>query len=112
MGKRAHWFCFTLILMGFLDWLLTTIGVMFCGAQEANPLLAGLMGSNMLIFSAVKLSAVVIVGFLFYKAETMTSFYGGTGSMAGRFLLSGYMASLIGFTAIVTNNLVAVLGIF
>jgi hypothetical protein len=109
MGKRAHWFCFTLILLGFLDWLITMVGVLFFGAQEINPLFAGLTQTNMVLFSVLKLSATFLVGFLFYQGGTMVGKQNGY--FAGGFLFSGYLMSLAVLTAIVTNNIVAVLGI-
>jgi hypothetical protein len=56
MVKKEVLFCTTLILIGTIDWLTTIIGIVFFGATETNPLLAGLTQSNMLIFSVVKLS--------------------------------------------------------
>ena len=70
MVKKEILFCTAIILIGTLDWLTTIVGVVFFGATETNFLLAGLTRSNMLLFSAVKLSAITLTGLVFYKAET------------------------------------------
>jgi hypothetical protein len=109
MGNRAKWFCFTLVLLGVLDWLITTVGVLFCGAQEVNPILTGLTQSNMMLFSIVKLSATVVIGLLFYQGGTWAG--NENGCLASRFLFSGYLMALVPLTAVVTNNIVAIIGL-
>jgi len=105
MHRKDLWFCAALILMGFLDWLTTMIGVLYFGATETNPLIAGLTQSSMLIFSAVKLSAVSLAGFVFYKAGAMGRNAGQTPCFATMFLDSGYAVSLLALTAFVINNI-------
>jgi hypothetical protein len=106
--KKEVLFCTTLILIGTIDWLTTTIGVVFFGATETNPLLAGLTQSNMLIFSAVKLSAVILAGLVFYKAETKTKISNQVSPFAKNLLNSGYVISLFTLTALVANNITAI----
>ncbi len=108
MVKKEVLFCTTLILIGTIDWLTTTIGVVFFGATETNPLLAGLTQSNMLIFSAVKLSAVILAGLVFYKAETKTKISNQISPFAKNLLNSGYVISLFTLTALVANNITAI----
>ena len=59
----------SLILMGSMDWLTTIIGIAYFGAVEGNPFLAEVTRTNLLAFTAIKLSTTVIIGVLFYKAE-------------------------------------------
>jgi hypothetical protein len=106
--RKEVLFCTTLILIGSIDWLTTTIGVVFFGATETNPLLAGLTQSNMLIFSAVKLSAVILAGLVFYKAETKTKISNQVSPFAKNLLNSGYVISLFTLTALVANNITAI----
>jgi hypothetical protein len=106
--RKEVLFCTTLILIGTIDWLTTTIGVVFFGATETNPLLAGLTQSNMLIFSAVKLSAVILAGLVFYKAETKTKISNQVSPFAKNLLNSGYVISLFTLTALVANNITAI----
>ncbi|MGD0203767.1 MAG: DUF5658 family protein [Candidatus Bathyarchaeia archaeon] len=108
MVKKEVLFCTTLILIGTIDWLTTIIGIVFFGATETNPLLGGLTQSNMLIFSAVKLSAVILAGLIFYKAETKTKSSNQVSPFAKNLLNSGYVISLFTLAAVVTNNITAI----
>jgi hypothetical protein len=59
----------SLILMGSMDWLTTIIGITYFGAVEGNPFLADITRTNLLVFTAIKLTTTVMIGLLFYKAE-------------------------------------------
>ena len=108
MPRKELLLCFAVILMGFLDWLTTMIGVLCFGATETNPLIAGLTQSSMLTFSAVKLSAVSLAGFAFYKAGAMGRIVGQTPCFTNRLLDSGYAVSLLVLTAFVINNITVI----
>jgi hypothetical protein len=108
MFKKELLFCFALILMGILDWLTTVTGVLCFGAVEINPLFAGLTKVNILAFSSIKLSIVVLVGFLFYKADRIEKMLRGNSRLGKRFLDSGYFVSLMTLTVAVTNNIITV----
>jgi hypothetical protein len=108
MVKKEIWFCITLILIGTLDWLTTIVGVVFFGATETNPLIANLTQTNMLLFSAVKLSAITLAGLLFYKAETKTKLTNQISPFAKKFLNSGYAISLFTLSFVVLNNFAAI----
>ena len=109
MVKKEILFCTTLILIGTLDWLTTLVGVVFFGATETNPLIAGLTQSNMLLFSAVKLSAITLTGLVFYKAETKAKIASQISPFAKKFLHSGYAICLFTLTAVVLNNFSAII---
>ena len=64
--------------MGFLDCLTTVLGVLYFGAVEINPLFAGIIDSNILVYSGIKLSTAVLIGFLFYKGHAMEKTLGST----------------------------------
>jgi hypothetical protein len=108
MVKKEVFLCVTIILIGTLDWLTTVVGAVFFGAVETNPLLASLTESNMLLFSAVKLSAITLTGLLFYKAETKTKLTSEFSPFAKKFLNSGYIISLFTLMAVVLNNFAAI----
>ncbi len=108
MPKKEFLFFFVIILMGFLDWLTTVAGVLFFGATEVNPLLSGLTQSNMIIFSAVKLAAVVLAGFAFYKAAAITKPTANDWHFTKRFLDGGCSLTFLALTAVVANNMIAV----
>jgi len=55
--------------MGSMDWLTTIVGIVYFGAVEGNPFLAGLAQTNLPVFTAIKLGTAFFVGFLFYQAE-------------------------------------------
>jgi hypothetical protein len=103
MIRKDRLFLFALILVGVSDWLTTVVGVGFFGASEANPLMAGLMGSNMVVFSLVKLFAVVTAGFAFYKAVGLSINLNWTA--AKRCLDVSYLVTVLFLTAVVVNNL-------
>jgi Domain of unknown function (DUF5658) len=104
MVKREILFCTIIILAGALDWLTTLLGVVFFGATETNLLLAGLTRSSLLLFSAVKLSAITITGLIFYKAETKAKLTNQISPLAKKFLNSGYAICLLILSFAVLNN--------
>ena len=55
----------------YIDWLSTIIGIAYFGAVEGNPLLAELTRTNLVAFTALKLTAAMFVGLLSYQGERM-----------------------------------------
>jgi hypothetical protein len=108
MLKKELVFFSAIILLGFLDWLTTVTGVLFFGAAEVNPLLSGLTRSSMLLFSVVKLSAVVLIGFAFYKAAAISKSTTNDWHFPGRLLDGGYSLTFLALTAVVANNMIAI----
>jgi hypothetical protein len=94
--------------MGFLDWLTTVLGVLYFGAVEINPLFAGIIDSNILVYSGIKLAVAVLIGFLFYKGYAIGKTPGINSHLGKFFLGSGYFASLMALTVVVANNIIAV----
>lgn len=58
-----------LIFMGAMDCLTTVIGTVYFGTQELNPIIAGLVNTNLPAFVAVKLAVTISVGVVFVLAE-------------------------------------------
>ena len=108
MVKREVVFCTTLILIGTLDWLTTLIGIAFFGATETNPLIANLTQTNILLFSAIKLTAITLTGLIFYRAETKTKLSQFSPSTK-KFLHGGYAVCLLMLAVVVLNNFNAIL---
>ena len=52
-----------------MDWLTTIIGIVYFGAVESDPFMAGLTSTSLITFTAVKLATTLFVALLFYKAE-------------------------------------------
>ncbi len=110
MPHKECIFFFAIMLMGFLDWLTTVTGIAFFGATEANPLLSGVARSNMVIFSAAKLTAVVIAGFAFYKAASISRKIAQSQHFTNGFLNGGCSLTVLGLAAVVANNIAVILG--
>ncbi len=108
MLKKKLFFFSAIITVGVIDWLTTVTGVLFFGATEVNPLLSGLTQSSMLLFSIVKLSAVVLVGFAFYKAAAISTRSTSDWHFAKRFLDGGYSLTFLALTAVVANNMITI----
>ena len=58
-----------LIFMGSMDCLTTVIGSLYYCTSELNPLLSGLVSSNIWGFIFVKLSVTVFVALMFILAQ-------------------------------------------
>jgi len=97
-----------IILLGVLDWLTTVTGLFFYGAAEVNPLLSGLTKSSMILFSVVKLSAVILIGFAFYKAIVIGNSKTNDRHFTKRFLYGGYVLTFLVLTTVVTSNMIAI----
>ena len=107
MIKKSWLFFSALILVGFLDWLTTVVGVAFFGAKETNPLIIDIVSSSMVLFSAVKLFAVVAGGLAFYKAVGLTTNLNR--GLTKRFLDISYSITFLALSAVVFNNLISML---
>lgn len=101
-----------LILMGSMDWLTTIVGIVYFGAVEGNPLIADLTRSNLVAFSALKLGAAFIIGFMFYQAEKTLNRNAdrkSRGFTRVRYVLRGaYIACITFLIAVVANNVLIV----
>ena len=102
----------TLVLMGTMDWLTTIIGIVYFGAVESNPFMAGLTSASLVAFTAVKLTTTALVALLFYKAEktllvtadkTRRSF-----TITHIFIRIAYIIATAFLLAAVVNNLIIV----
>jgi hypothetical protein len=109
MLKKSQLFFLAIILLGFLDWLTTTIGILFSGSVEINPLLSGITRSSMFIFSLVKFSAVILAGCAFYKAEAIYEHTINHWHYTKSFLYGGFSLTFLGFTAVVASNMLVLL---
>lgn len=60
---------FMLILMGSIDCLTTVIGVLYFGAAELNPLMTGIVSTNIAAFLALKISSTFLIGLTYILAK-------------------------------------------
>ena len=58
-----------LIFMGSMDCLTTVVGTLFFGTVEMNPLIVGLVNTNIALFVVVKLAVTLFVGMIFVLAQ-------------------------------------------
>ncbi len=60
-----------LVVAGLLDLLTTIVGIVFFGAVESNPFIAGIAGASLPAFTVIKIATTACLGFMFYKGERM-----------------------------------------
>jgi membrane protein DedA with SNARE-associated domain len=102
-----------LIFMGSMDCLTTVIGSLYYGTRELNPVLAGLVSSNLPAFVIVKLTATVAVGLIFILAQKtlMRSPDKNSASfkIALQILRIAYFSIILFLAIVVTNNLLVLI---
>ena len=54
-----------------MDWLTTIIAIVYFGAVEVNPFFADITRTNLVAFTAIKLTTTIFVGLLYYLGEKM-----------------------------------------
>jgi hypothetical protein len=106
MIRKKSLFFTAIMLLGFLDWLTTVTGIVFFGATEVNPLLSGVTRSSLMLFSVVKLTAVVLAGFAFHKAAAISRQATDYWHFTKRFLDGGCSLAVLGLLVIVGNNMI------
>jgi hypothetical protein len=98
-----------LVLVGSMDWLTTVIGIVYFGAVEGNPFLADIARTSLPVFTAIKLSTTIIIGFLFYNADKMllrTQDKETRSFKCARIVLQiAYIIAMVFLVAAVLNNL-------
>jgi len=102
-----------LIIMGSIDCLTTVIGVIYSGASELNPMMAGIVNTNIGAFLVVKLAATIFIAMAYILANKILMNTPNKNSRTFKFsykmLRIGYIG-IIGFLAIVVaNNLIILL---
>jgi len=95
-------------LLGYLDWLTTVTGLLFCGGIELNPLLAGLTQSSMLLFSVAKLTAVAFAGFAAYKAVNVARYAKNHWRLTNKVVNLGVSLTVLALGVVVMNNMIVV----
>lgn len=104
-----------LIFMGSMDCLPTVIGTLYYGTRELNPVLAGLVNSNLPGFVVLKLAVTVSVGLIFILAQktlmkapdkNAASF-----KIALRIMKVAYFSIVLFLAIVVANNLLVLFNI-
>jgi hypothetical protein len=102
----------TLVLMGYVDWLTTIIGIFYFGAVEINPFFAELTRTNLVAFTAVKLTSTIFVSLLYYLGERMLFRLKDKNSksyLCARITLrGGYVIITVILLSAILNNLIVI----
>lgn len=105
--------CLLLVFLGCMDCLTTVIGTVFFGTQELNPVLAGLVNTNILAFIGLKLAVTVAVGLIFVLAQRTlmrtTDQNSASFKFAVRTLKVAYFGILLFLAIVVVNNILVLL---
>lgn len=103
-----------LVFMGSMDLLTTIVGITYFGAVECNPLLSGIVSTNLALFTILKLTSTIFVGLIFYQAGkilTQTPNKTSKAYTATRYLLKAAYIGVVAFMIVViTNNFLVLLG--
>lgn len=96
-----------------MDCLTTVVGTAFFGTHEMNPVLAGLVNSDLSAFVAIKLTATVVVGLIFILAQKTLDRAPDHDSkafqVAARTLKLSYFTIMLFLAIVVANNILVLL---
>lgn len=96
-----------------MDCLTTVVGTLFFGTQELNPVLAGLVNTNLLAFVGLKLAVTVAVGLIFVLAQKTLMKTPDHNSASFKFatttLKVAYFGILLFLAIVVANNILVLL---
>jgi hypothetical protein len=102
-----------LALMGFLDCITTVVGIIYYGAVELNPLMSGVVTTNIAAFVVLKLATTVSVCLIFIQADKILMKSGNQASRTFTWtkrLLRLATAGVIAFLCLtVANNLIVLI---
>jgi uncharacterized membrane protein len=111
--KSAVFPSFFLVLMGTIDAITTVIGVLYFGAAEINPLMIGIVNTNIVAFLVIKVSATLLIGFTYILAKkTLNQTLNKetrTFRVSNRFINIVYAGMMILLIITVINNLTVLL---
>jgi membrane protein DedA with SNARE-associated domain len=101
-----------LVFMGSMDCLTTVIGTTYFQTIELNPLMAGLVNSNLPAFVILKLTTTVFVGVIFFTAHKILFQSANHDSKSFRLAYSVLKVAFIGITVflviVVLNNIIVI----
>ncbi|MGD0996610.1 MAG: DUF5658 family protein [Candidatus Bathyarchaeia archaeon] len=113
MLKKAIIPSLLLIIMGAIDCLTTVIGVLYSGATELNPFMAGIVSTNIGAFLVVKIAATLFIAFTYILANRTLIKTPNKGSKSfkysSKFLKVAYAGIMVFMVIVVANNLLILL---
>jgi hypothetical protein len=99
--------------MGSIDCLTTVIGVLYFGAAELNPLMTGIVSTNIFAFFVLKISATFLIGFTYILAKRSLNRTLNKESKSFRYsnilLKVAYTGLIIFLFIVIVNNLIVLL---
>jgi len=100
---------FFLILLGSLDCLTTVIGTLYFGTRELNPIIAGLVNTNLFAFVIIKLAVTFVVALIFVFAQKTLMKTENKDSKSYRIVFKtikfAYFGLAVFLAAVVINNI-------
>jgi Domain of unknown function (DUF5658) len=101
-----------LILMGSLDCLTTVVGSLYFGARELNPLIVGLVNSNLPAFVVIKLVVTVCMGAIFGLRRKKPLAHANSNGLAFKIaynmLRASYVFIVLFLVFVVANKIVVI----
>jgi hypothetical protein len=102
-----------LVLFSSLDCITTIVGTTFFGAVEQNPLLSGLVNTNIVAFASLKTAVTILVCFSFIQTEKIlmktknkeTRAF----SLTSLLLKGAYAGTIVFLFFVVANNILVLL---
>jgi len=105
-----------LVLMGSMDCLTTVIGMLYFGAVELNPFIAGIVSTNLPAFVILKLTTTIFVCLLFVQTEKILMKTSNKTTKAFNYthklLKLTYMGIIAFLVIVVANNLMVLANTF
>lgn len=102
-----------LVLMGAIDCVTTVIGVVYSGAKELNPFMAGFANTNIGAFLAVKIAATLFIAgtYLLANRTLIKTQNKNTRSFkySHKLIQVAYVGIMVFMIIVVTNNLLVLL---
>ena len=102
-----------LVLMGSIDCVTTFMGVLYSGAKELNPFMAGIVSSNIGVFLVIKIGATILIASTYLLANRiLTSAQdkkSKTFTYSSKILKIAYVGLLAFLVIVVANNLLILL---
>jgi hypothetical protein len=102
-----------IVLMGTIDCVTTAIGVLYFGAKELNPFMAGIVSTDIGAFLAVKITATTLVALSYILANKILSKTqnksGKSFNISNKMLKVGYCGIIVFLFIVVANNLMILL---
>ena len=102
-----------IVLMGTIDCVTTIIGMLYFGAVEVNPLMAGVASTSLAAFTLVKMITTLVIGLIFYQTDRfLKNSVDKTGKMfvwANRFLKVSCLGVIVFLGVVISNNIYVLL---